>query len=122
MAKSPSVQVTVHYVDGLSRTAAAVHSRVASMASQDLGMIEPNITIREWGHGIRIEIACHNTDPAGIRLLMSSTALLFFAPQKSQRGVHWLFRYVRVEASLDVTDASAEIENGVLRIYATHWN
>lgn len=121
MSKSESYRVPVRCVDGLSDRVENIYATIARMVQKRI-VIEPNTAIRLWGHGVLIEVGCNNTEPAKIRVYMSPTALLVLAPLQNGSPSRWLFRYIRLETAVDNTDVTALVENGVLRISATHLN
>jgi hypothetical protein len=72
-------RVPVRSVDNLSERVTSVYESIGRMIQRRI-VIEPNTTIRQWGHGFHVEVDFPNTDPARIRLYMSATALLVLAP------------------------------------------
>ena len=134
-----TVRIPIHCSDGITEKIEAVHDRITqrayecwlnrraagqaifefwSAAEREL-LCKPVTEVREWGHGVRVEIACPEVEPSRIRLFMSRTELLALAPMNTPGHDRWLFRYVRFQNPLDHLDASAEYENGALRIAAT---
>ena len=114
-------RVSVRSVDNLSERVTSVYESIARMIQRRI-VIEPNTTIRQWGHGFHVEVDFPNTDPAKIRLYMSATALLVLAPVQGNGISSWLFRYIRFETPINVTDVLANFEKGILRISATTSN
>jgi len=121
LSNSQSVRVPVRCVDELSERVESVYESITRLVQKKI-VVEPNTAIRAWGHGIVVEVGCPDTAPARIRLYMSPTALLVLAPVQSSGVNRWLFRFIRFETAVDHTDASADLEKGVLRISATHLN
>jgi hypothetical protein len=141
LSSSKQVHVAIRCVDNLTERIESVYDRVTekayepwlregssrppiaeswSAAERDL-VFEPQTRIREWGHGVIVELECPDVDPTKVRLFMSSTELLALAPL-SRPGDQWLFRHLQFETELDLLDATAEIANNVLRICATYLN
>jgi hypothetical protein len=99
----------------------SVYEGIARMIHTRI-VIEPNTTIRQWGHGFLVEVDFPNTDPARIRLYISATALLVLAPIQGNGISSWLFRYIRFEIPIDATGVLANFEKGILRVSATMSN
>jgi len=116
-----TLRVSVRCVDNLSDRVTSVYESIARMIQRRI-VIEPNTTVRQWGHGFLVEVDFPNTDPARIRLYMSATALLVLAPIQGNGMSSWLFRYIRFETPIDATDVLANFEKGILRISATMSN
>src|SRR5215831_4029811 len=121
MSTCENVHVPIHYIEALTDKIEAVHDRITqrayeqwlthrvpgdtiaqfwSVAEREL-FCQPNTEIREWAHGILIEITCTDVNPAKIRLFMSPTEVLLLAPMNVSEVDRWLFRYVRFEKSMD---------------------
>ena len=130
-------RIPVRCVDGLTQKVASARDRMAQTAYErwikrrgsglrvhawwkvERNLIVNAVTrIREWGHGLIVEIDCPEVDPLNVRVFMSPSDLLVVAPI----GECWLFKYVHLRALFDNADASAEIQNGVLRISITRLN
>jgi hypothetical protein len=141
MSKSQPVRVAVRCVDDLTDHIEAVYERITRKAyeqwlssaasrppmpdflsaQRDL-LLEPETGIREWGHGIIVEMDCSEVEAAKIRLFISGTELLALAPLRNPKTDKWLFRHLRFETELDGLDATAEVEGNTLRISATWLN
>jgi Protein of unknown function (DUF2934) len=83
---------------------------------------KPATEVREWGHGVTVQITCADISPSKVRLFMSATELLILAPLEPSAADRWLFRYLRFRNPVDNADASADFENGSLCISATFLN
>jgi hypothetical protein len=142
MSKGQSVRIAVRCVDNLTDQLEAVYNRVTRKAyeqwlsrstarvplseslpaaQRDL-LMEPQTGVREWGHGVIVEMDCSEVEPAKIRLFITRTELLALAPLKNSGTDKWLFRHLWFAAELDALDATAEVNGTTLRISATWLN
>ena len=142
MSACEAIRVPIHCIEEVNEKIEAVYDRITqrayerwlnartagqpivefwSAAEREL-IYRPVTQVREWGHGISVQIVCPNVDPSKLRLFMSSTELLALAPLNEKGCDRWLFQYVRFPKPLDNTDASAEYEEGGLHIAATLLN
>ncbi len=142
MSTCESIRVQVHCADSVTERMEAVYDRVTHRAyerwfnSHSSGRPDPEFwtaaeseliakpatKIREWGHGVTVQIACPDLNPSEMRLFMSPTEVLVLAPLVNTGTDRWLFRYLRFQNPLDNEDASAEFENGTLRLEAMFLN
>jgi hypothetical protein len=142
MSACKAIRVPIHCTDGVNEKIEAVYDRITerayerwlsrrasgqpiiefwSAAEREL-LCRPVTEVREWGHGVSVQIVCPQVDPSKVRLFMSSTELLALAPINEPNVDRWLFQYLRFPKPLDNIDASAEYEEGALRIAATVLN
>ena len=142
MSAQQSIRVPIHCTDELNEKIESVYDRITqrayerwlnrrasgqpivefwSAAEREL-LCRPATEVREWGHGVSVQIVCPNVDPSNVRLFMSATELLALAPMNQPGEDRWLFQYVRFPKPLDHTDASAEYGQGGLHIEATLLN
>ncbi len=138
MSTVDSTRIQVHCTDTLTEKIEAVHNRITqrayerwlnrrapgqtpvefwAAAEREL-FCRPNTEVRDWAHGVLIQIPCVNVEPSSIRLFMSPRELLVLAPLNSSGLDRWLFGYLRFEKPLDNVEASAQFSNGNLCISA----
>jgi hypothetical protein len=109
------------YEKWLGRRPGASIPQLWAAAEQEL-IFKPKTQVREWGHGVRVQIVCPDVDATKVRLFMSSAELLVLAPLDNAGLDKWIFQYLRFSQPVDNVDASAQYEGGNLHISATLLN
>jgi hypothetical protein len=142
MSACSAVRVPIHCTDELNEKIEAVYDRITQRAyekwlnrrasGQPVGefwcaaerelLCRPTTQVREWGHGVSVQIVCPNVDPSTVRLFMTANELLVLAPLKQPGHDRWLFEFLRFQKPVDHTDAFAEFEAGGIRVEATALN